>query len=674
MKLKEVSFYKLKELRDNLAPNSLVFVHDKDTDEVRGYVTDLKGSPKELRLGEIPVENIVYEGGNQIEVVDGKLRVKKSKSVDEYININEGTETLSFSFNSDSLEKVNNKQNNLDLDGSGIRYPTVDAVNEKFNDVGSELDGKLEIDGSNATGSLEQVIFNSHEHINKPVLDNITDTDVQRWNTSQSIPTGFVYGMKLSINQNDSNKFDISPGVFVTTDYSDLSDIRPKIVNFQGVVGVAPTYLSTSNATYIKIDYNENIIQTATPFTNEDRRDCAIIGAVIHSDRENINVVNEIKAPLIANTNQLHDLMSAVGRINEQGNIYSPNGDNLQLNKSEGVIFGLGINPHNYKNPHELSLQEQVGLSFRYRTQDGSEGFDTTQVDPTVYDNNGVITTIPGSNKRVTVQRINMFPSGITRVQYGQKWYNSFNEAIQNYLTEPFITETNIADNAIFRSYLIVEKGVTNLAEAIVTGQARFVPINKFGDPVSGGSIALNYSSVVTALGFTPENVGNKQNNLNVDGTGTKYPTVDAINGENFATEEFINNKKYLSFGVTQTLTDTEKNIVRSNSETLDSRMIDLPNNLTEFEQKIIKEKLNIIEYTDTTSLFDDIFIYNEAENPQQEFELSFVPYQIVSVLDNNQMKWLDDGDYEINGNILKMLYPLIDGTKVRISYYHNIN
>lgn len=31
-------------------------------------------------------------------------------------------------------------------------------------------------------------------------------------------------------------------------------------------------------------------------------------------------------------------------------------------------------------------------------------------------------------------------------------------------------------------------------------------------------------------LGFTPENVANKQNSLAIDGTGTKYPTVDIIN------------------------------------------------------------------------------------------------------------------------------------------------
>jgi hypothetical protein len=36
--------------------------------------------------------------------------------------------------------------------------------------------------------------------------------------------------------------------------------------------------------------------------------------------------------------------------------------------------------------------------------------------------------------------------------------------------------------------------------------------------------------TVATALGFTPENTANKQNSLAVDGTGVKFPTVDAVN------------------------------------------------------------------------------------------------------------------------------------------------
>jgi len=38
------------------------------------------------------------------------------------------------------------------------------------------------------------------------------------------------------------------------------------------------------------------------------------------------------------------------------------------------------------------------------------------------------------------------------------------------------------------------------------------------------------FNSKQAALGFTPENTANKQNSLAVDGTGVKFPTVDAVN------------------------------------------------------------------------------------------------------------------------------------------------
>lgn len=126
---------------------------------------------------------------------------------------------------------------------------------------------------------------------------------------------------------------------------------------------------------------------------------------------------------------------------------------------------------------------------------------------------------------------------------------------------------------------------------------------------------------------------------------------------------------------VEQTLQESEKQTARSNISALDVRMAELSNDLTANEKAIIKSKLGITGGggSGSTSLFDDIFIYDETENPEQEFELSFVPYQIVFLLDNNQMKWLDDEDYEVNGQTLKMLYPLENGTKLRINYYHNL-
>jgi hypothetical protein len=42
--------------------------------------------------------------------------------------------------------------------------------------------------------------------------------------------------------------------------------------------------------------------------------------------------------------------------------------------------------------------------------------------------------------------------------------------------------------------------------------------------------ISSYISGIPPALGYTPEDVANKQDSLAVDGTGTKYPTVDAVN------------------------------------------------------------------------------------------------------------------------------------------------
>lgn len=46
----------------------------------------------------------------------------------------------------------------------------------------------------------------------------------------------------------------------------------------------------------------------------------------------------------------------------------------------------------------------------------------------------------------------------------------------------------------------------------------------------SPGQTSANWDQSESNLGFTPENLANKQNSRTADGTGTKYPTVDAMN------------------------------------------------------------------------------------------------------------------------------------------------
>lgn len=317
----------------------------------------------------------------------------------------------------------------------------------------------------------------------------------------QNLPTGFLIGLNLSINNSDNTKYDIAEGYYVITDFTDLANIHSHIKYFPGVEGLSPLYLASANATYVAINEARQIIQSVSPFDNTDRRSLAILGAVIHSNNVNINVTNEIKAPIVAPTNQLHDLIKAIGSLNIEGNMYSPNGANLQLNKSAGKIFGLGINSHDYTDPHRLSIAAQTALTFRYRLRNGIEYSNTTSIDPNNYDLNGVLTAMP--NNRWQIQHINLFQSGLTRNQYGQNVYQSLQDAENAIRTESFTVEQNIADNAIFRSYLIVKKGCTNLSDAT---QAKFIAVDKFGNVITGG-LSLTFDNIIAALGYTPQAV-----------------------------------------------------------------------------------------------------------------------------------------------------------------------
>lgn len=359
--------------------------------------------------------------------------------------------------------------------------------------------------------------------LNLPMPLSVKDSLIKK----QNLPTGFISGLQLSINA-DPTKVNIAAGYYTITDFTDITNPVVTIKTFAGLTGYTPTYLNIAKATYIALDINGNVVASASPFTNSQRRTLAIIGSAIHSNLTTVNVTNEIKAPIIAPTNQLHDFMRAIGFLNEEGNIFSPNGANLQLNKSAGKIFGMGINAADYTNPHQLLIPAQTALTFAYRLQGGTQLADTQNINPNIYDVGGVSTPTP-SNKW-TIQRINLFQSGLARIQPGQTVYNSFNDATIALPTQSFVTEKNIV--AVFRCYLIVQQGTTNLASAVAGGTAQFIPVDKFGNVIGNGSVALTYSNIVAALGYTPANdtdVVHKTGVETLTGFKTFSPNVSAI-------------------------------------------------------------------------------------------------------------------------------------------------
>lgn len=328
----------------------------------------------------------------------------------------------------------------------------------------------------------------------------LTSEDWMKFQTKAPLSTGLVYGGTLSINA-DNHYFDIGELVAFFADYTDPVDVVGKFITHDASAHISIPNMATENVTYIGVNVSGTIVQSSSPFTRVQRRSIVELGAVVHSNRTTINAVNSIAATTREVAAQVHDIIEALGPLNMVGNVYSANGTNLNINRSNGSLFKFGSNFWNsVDDPHGVSITGGSAMNLRYRLSGGTEYADTTSIDPDFYELAGVRTALSPSLPW-QVQRINMFSSGLTRIQYGQAAYKDLATAVANYQTETFTTETNIAENGILRCFLVVKKGAANLSNP---AEAMFIPVSKFGAPSSGGGV-VSYDAVVAALGYVPE-------------------------------------------------------------------------------------------------------------------------------------------------------------------------
>ena len=135
IRVEEVKSYKWVKLKENPPKNAVLYVLDPITKEVELFVTNKNGLPKPIK-SYIDIKDYVKVGSNNAIIVDNnRLFVKKYNAGDEYIEIENSPTDYKIKLNVDKIELVENKQNNLNPDGTGTKYPTVDAVNEKVQEL-----------------------------------------------------------------------------------------------------------------------------------------------------------------------------------------------------------------------------------------------------------------------------------------------------------------------------------------------------------------------------------------------------------------------------------------------------------------------------------------------------------------------------------------------------------
>ena len=339
------------------------------------------------------------------------------------------------------------------------------------------------------------------------------ETVIQNRYLLNTMSTGVTEYGGISTNALDNTKFDVGAIIgYIVDNETDPDSPTITRVEYAGQTGLTTPYLLTSAQTTVYLNAVGQItLDPSASGTAQSRRENLILGRLIHNDNTIIRAVENWPIPAIAPNSQLRDLWRAMGPINENVYVY-PNGANLNLSLNGGGLHYNGINfANDNHNPTRLAIPAQTTLTFGYRTRTGTIVPDVTLVDPTSYDNNGVITTIAAVPQYSTNQRVFLTRSGAIRIQYGQTVYSTLANAIAAIPTEPFILSPTLSGNSILIGIISLERRTTALNSATV----KFTPVSKFGELGGGGGGA---GAAVNAENVNLTDVGNYFTSSNAEG------------------------------------------------------------------------------------------------------------------------------------------------------------
>lgn len=300
--------------------------------------------------------------------------------------------------------------------------------------------------------------------------------------------TGVVYGAQLQVNGSNPAAVDIPETLGYVVDHT-TDPPSPTVTRVQipaQTVALAGASLART-VTFWLVNAAGAIIQQGTEPTAAERREFLVLGATAY-DTIGGSIFELVSTPqqLSQGLNQFLDLADSLGPFSVSGNLFTPNGANLQLNCTSGTLFSTGwAYSTTPKNPHIAPTAAQAPVQFRYGLRN-TVAFPplTTLVDPTRWDNNGVLTLVGGGTNRSTVQRVFKFASAApfsqTVIQYGQVVFSSLTDAIDSIGTTNYEVNPQLGAVGSLVGWIAVTHAATNLSDPL---QCRIVPAGKFARP-----------------------------------------------------------------------------------------------------------------------------------------------------------------------------------------------
>jgi hypothetical protein len=304
------------------------------------------------------------------------------------------------------------------------------------------------------------------------------------------LSTGLAEGGVVTIGTPNTT-VDITDGFGIISDTATTpGDPTYQKVTWSGLTGVTITGIAAANFTTIGINSAGSVVQKANDFfTPSELRTTIQLAVVLHESNVQVDSIASAVRPVASPSNNLGDLSTSVGAINRSGNLFGPNGANLNIDKSAGETYSIGSNyATDMNSPNIITTGALAATSFRYIYKDGVGGYTvtaaTTAINGGDYDD-GTGTLSSVGNNNWSVQRI-YFVANTSEVfvHYGQEEYATKTSAISGIISEAFTPSPGIA-RASFRAWLVIKGNASDLSNV---DQAIFVEADKFGQaPISGG-------------------------------------------------------------------------------------------------------------------------------------------------------------------------------------------
>ena len=329
-----------------------------------------------------------------------------------------------------------------------------------------------------------------------------TNTTRLRW-LEATLSTGLLNGGLLT-TANGTTTFSVTSGSGIVLKFNASTTTDPfptiKKVDWPTYTSQSLTYVTSSQITYVGINpINNQIIQQTTPFKDGDFEDYIVLGRVLHQSGSVTNGTSTTPGVSYGLPASHDQFVRAFGPLKLSGHVLAASGSTLGLTKTGGDSYVKGRNytvnpdsPDYVKSTSDFTLTNSK-IYREYVDGSGNPVIDTgianagyTVIDPTKYNNNGTLATVPGA--RFTIQRVYWFPNAVNRalyVYYGTATYNSLDVAQSAIATEAFTEGANTTDAAILVAYLIVSAGASDLSN---TSQARFIQGGIFRGVVGGGA------------------------------------------------------------------------------------------------------------------------------------------------------------------------------------------